>query len=73
MYSLCILFNRLSSIIIEDQENIDSIPILTVNKAIGPNWISHKMLKLTKFAISKPLCLLFNKSLEENTFPEFWI
>ena len=30
------------------------------------------MLKQTNFAISKPLCLLFNKSLEENTFPEFW-
>ena len=45
---------------------------MSVNKAIGPDCISHKMLKLTKFAISKPLCLLFNKSLEKNSFPEFW-
>ena len=49
-------------------------PIIIRNnflKAIGPDCISHKMLKLTKFGISKPLCLLFNQSLEENTFPEF--
>ena len=70
MYSLC--NNRLSSIIIKEQEIIDSLSILSVNKAIGPDCISHKMLKLTKFAISKPLCLLFNKSLEEDTFPELW-
>ena len=58
--------------IFEEQKIIDIIYILSVNKAIGSDCISLKMLKLTKLAISKPLCLLFYKSLEENTFPEFW-
>ena len=43
MYSLC--NNNLSNIFIEEQEISDIITILPVNKAIGPDCISHKMLK----------------------------
>ena len=70
MYSLC--NNNLSNIIIEEQEISDIITILPVNKAIGPDCISHKMLKSTKSTIVKPLTLLFNRSLSENMFPSFW-
>jgi hypothetical protein len=45
---------------------------LDTNKAIGPDLISHKVLKSVRFSISKPLCLLFNKSLNEGVFPSQW-
>lgn len=70
MYSLC--NNKLSNIVINEEEIIDIISISPANKAIGPDNISHKMLKLTKFPISKPLCLLFIRSLSENKFPKNW-
>lgn len=70
MYSLC--NNKLSNIVINEEEVIDIVSILPANKAIGPDNISHKMIKLTKFTISKPLCLLFNRSLAENKFPKNW-
>ena len=70
MHSLC--NNNLSNIFIEEQEITDIITILPVNKAIGPDCISHKMLKSTKSSIVKPLKLLFNRSLSENMFPSVW-
>ena len=70
MYSLC--NNNLSNIIIEEQEISDIITILPVIKAIGPDCISHKMLKSTKSSIVKPLKLFFNSSLSENMFPSVW-
>ena len=69
MYNLC--NNNLRNVNIEEQEILDIITILPVNKAIGPDCISHKMLKLTKSTIVKPLTLLFNRSLFENMFPSF--
>lgn len=51
---------------------LDIISILPVNKAIGPDLISHKMLKATLFTVVKPLTLLFNRSLADNTFPCSW-
>ena len=59
MYSLC--NNNLSNIFIEEQEISDIITILPVNKAIGPDCISHKMLKSTKSSIVKPLKLFVRK------------
>lgn len=70
MYSLC--NNKLSNIVINEEEIIDIISILPANKAIGPENITYKMQKLTKFTISKPLCLLFNRSLSENKFQKNW-
>lgn len=51
---------------------LDIISILPVNKAIGPDLVTHKMLKATLFTVIKPLTLLFNRSLADNTFPCFW-
>lgn len=62
----------LDNIFIEELEVTDIIFVLPVNKAIGPDSINHKMLKSTMFTICKPLCLLFNKSLSERSFPDCW-
>ena len=45
MYSLC--RDTLCNIYINEQEVLDIISILPVNKAIGPDLVSHKMLKAT--------------------------
>ena len=55
-----------------EQDISDFISTLQVNKAIGPNDISHKMLKETIHSVSIPLCLLFNRSLRECVFPKQW-
>ena len=69
-YLLC--DETLSDIVIQEQEFFYIISILPVNKAVGPDCISHKMLKATSKSVSRPLCLLFNLSLSENTFPTYW-
>lgn len=50
---------------------LDIISILPVNKAIGPDLVSHKMFKATLFTVTKPLTMLFNRSLADKTFPCF--
>ena len=42
---------------------------LDINKAVGHDQISHRLLKGTKHTISKPLYMLFNKSLNDKKFP----
>ena len=56
----------------EEHKMTDIISVLPVNKAIGPDCISHKMLKTTMYTVCKPLQLLFNKSLSEKSFPDSW-
>ena len=46
--------------------------ILLVNKAIGLDLISHKILKSTEHSVVKPLYFLFNRSLSENIFHNSW-
>ena len=48
------------------------IKSLNLNKASGPDLISHKMLKGAAKAVSKPLTILFNRSLDESVFPDTW-
>ena len=60
------------NLIIQEQEIFDIISVISVNKAVGPDCISPKMLKYSKETISTPLCLLFNKSLSLKTFPDCW-
>ena len=50
----------------------DTIHSLDINKASGPDNISHRMLKGCISTIFKPLCLSFNRSLKEGVFPETW-
>lgn len=70
LYHIC--NDKLNNVTIEEQEVIDIIKILPVNKAIGPDAISHKMLKSTLQSVAKPLCLFFNKPLNENVYPNNW-
>ena len=64
--------NTLTNIYITEKEVKDTIDILNPNKSVGKDIISHKLLQLTKHTISKPLVLLFNKSIEECKFPDLW-
>ena len=66
MYFLC--NNVIDSIFITEEDIIDIITTIPTNKAIGPDNISHKMLKNTVSTIVKPLCLLFNRSLKDFYF-----
>ena len=58
----------LSDVIIDEQDIKDKLSILSVNKAIGPDAISHKVLKSTLHSVVKPLYCLLNRSLSENVF-----
>ena len=48
------------------------IKSLNLNKASGPDLIRHKVLKGAAKAVSKPLTILFNRSLDESIFPDTW-
>ena len=50
----------------------DIISSLPLNKATGPDKISHKLLKKTVGTVSEALCHLFNKSLLSSTYPSEW-
>ena len=45
---------------------------LPSNKATGPDDIGNFILKSTAVSIFKPLCKLFNYSLNKKTFPKCW-
>ena len=59
-------------VIVSEQDILDMISTLDANKAVGPDIISNKMFISVKVQISKPLCMLFNKSLHQNSFPTDW-
>ena len=62
----------LDNVIIMETEMKDILDILNVNKASGPDMISNRMLKYTSTSVSKPLSILYNRSLQEGIFPEPW-
>ena len=64
--------SRLDNISFTQTEIIDVLKGLNVNKACGPDQISHRMLKETSRTISLPLTMLFSRSLREQTFPNAW-
>lgn len=66
MYSLC--NDTFCNITSEEKYVVDIISVLSVNKAIGPDCISHKMHKSTILTVAKPFSMLFNKSFMENIF-----
>ena len=47
------------------------IKSLNLNKASGPDLISHIILKGITKAVSKPLTILFNRALDESIFSRF--
>ena len=71
--------SSLLSVNIETSEVIDVLSNLKLNKAVGPDGISHRMLKHTCHSIATPLCKLFNLSLlkkslslQKKSFPILW-
>ena len=50
----------------------DVIQSIEMNKASGPDNISHRMLKRCIHSKSTPLCILFNCFISEGVFPDLW-
>ena len=64
--------SSLHEVIISEQDVTDVIKCLKLDKACGPDHISHKLLKESLPVISKPLANLFNISLSKSIFPSCW-
>ena len=64
--------NVLDQINIEERDIIRVIENIKVNKAPGPDKISPRIFKEVKDQISKPLSILFNKSLALGKVPSEW-
>ena len=62
----------LNNVLITEQEITDILKCLITKKANGPDNISHTLLKATASSICKPLCLLFNRSIQDGTYPNSW-
>jgi hypothetical protein len=58
---------------VSEQDVIDVLNKLDLNKALGPGIIGNTMLLAVKNEVTKPLCLLFNKSFQCKIFPSNWI
>ena len=64
--------NRLTDILITEQDIKDQIKVLQSNKAVGNDFISHIMLKGTCESIAKPLTYIFRNSIQSGVFPSIW-
>ena len=64
--------NSLSYFQITETEIAEMIETLDSNKAVREDLISPRVFKATKRSISKPLCMLFNKSLQTSVYPTSW-
>ena len=64
--------NSLSEINCTEYEIETIIEVLNPNKASGDDGISHKMLNGVSKSVSKPLCILMNRSFSEGIFPDTW-
>ena len=64
--------SSISDILCTEEEIVDVITNLAVNKASGPDIISHKMLQVSPAKIAAPLRICFNKSLEQCKYPKLW-
>jgi len=61
--------STITSLVVTKDEIKDILKTLKINKASGPDGISHTLLKNTAESICKPLQLLFNTSLSLCKFP----
>lgn len=60
------------NLIISEDDVFQTICGLDINKGSGPDDIPNSFLKNCAHTIARPLALIFNKSLKENTFPNRW-
>jgi len=63
---------RLSDIIISEEQTLKVLQSLNENKASGSDGIGNKLLRNIAVSITKPLTMLFNRSLTEGKFPTQW-
>jgi hypothetical protein len=62
---------KISAFSMDSYDNLDVIDIistLNVDKAVGHDIISNRMLLAVKNEIAKPMSLLFNRSIQEMVF-----
>ena len=64
--------NKLTYFEVKEEEIVELIKLLPLNKACGHDLISHRMLKPVAKAVAKPLSILFNRSLNEGVYPDIW-
>lgn len=64
--------HSINSIEITQNDVVDVLKILTLNKTTGNDKISHNMLKNTAETVCYPLQILINRSLQECKFPCQW-
>ena len=62
----------ISNMQIEERDILREIDKIKINKTPGPDKISPRILKEVKYQISKPLSVLFNKSLAAGKVPSDW-
>ena len=60
------------NIFITEQDVLDQLSNLNVNKPPDPDGVTPKLLKLLSSSICKPLIKLFNKSLKLKCLPYIW-
>ena len=56
----------------KEQDVLDILKSLNVNKSTGPDGVSPKMLREAGPSIARPLTQLINLSLRTPKFPDFW-
>ena len=64
--------NHMENFFITDEEVLDQIKILNLNKPPGPDGISPVILKNISHSILKPLTKMFNLSLHMGELPSIW-
>jgi hypothetical protein len=64
--------HQLDHIEVSEQEVIDQLCNLNINKACGPDGISSRILKELAVSLGCPLALIFNKSLALNKVSTIW-
>ena len=62
----------LNYLVINPREVLDILNILPLGKASGPNGISNRVLRECAHQIARPLCELFNQSLNFGKVPVLW-
>ena len=63
---------RITNIVATEQDVLDIIKSVNVNKAAGPDGVSPTMLREAGLSIVKPLTKLINLSLRTAIFPDSW-
>ena len=64
--------NSLDTIDITEEDVLDQLKNLDTNKALGPDGISPRLLKIAAKPISKILQYIFNLSIKTSKFPSAW-